>query len=219
MPPDVDGRAGSLALPRHGPAPSLKLSPTIIRGILLAAGSSSRFGANKLMHPLPDGKHAGVRIAVASARNLTAVLPNPIAVVRPGVPALEAALREAGCEIVVCPDADQGMGASLACAVAASADAFGWVVALADMPYIAADTIRAVAHWIGDGAVIAAPVYKGTRGHPVGLTEWVREELLALRGDEGARSILQRHAGSIQMIPVDDPGCLKDIDTPDDIAR
>ncbi len=195
----------------------MKFHPVVIRGILLAAGSSSRFGANKLMHPLPDGQHVGAPIAVASARNLAAALPNPIAVVRPGVPALEAALREAGCEVVVCPDADQGMGASLACAVAASVDAFGWVVALADMPYIATDTIRKVARWIGDGAVIAAPVYKGSRGHPVGLTEWVREELLSLRGDEGARRILQRHAGSIQMISVDDPGCLKDIDTPQDL--
>ena len=214
---ELEACAGSHALPCHDPDAHLKFHPVVIRGILLAAGSSSRFGANKLMHPLPDGQHAGVPIAVASARNLAAALPNPIAVVRPGVPALEAALREAGCEVVVCPDADQGMGASLACAVAASVDAFGWVVALADMPYIATDTIRKVARWVGDGAVIAAPVYKGSRGHPVGLTEWVREELLSLRGDEGARRILQRHAGSIQMISVDDPGCLKDIDTPQDL--
>ena len=188
-----------------------------IRGILLAAGSSSRFGANKLMHPLPSGPHQGVPIAVASARNLAAALPHPVAVIRPGVPELESALQAAGCEVVVCPNADEGMGASLACAVAAARDAYGWVVALADMPYIRPGTIATVAKWVGDGAVIAAPVYDGQRGHPVGLTEWVREELLALRGDEGARRILQRHAGSIQKIPVDDPGVLQDIDTPQDV--
>ena len=198
-----------------------------IRGILLAAGSSSRFGANKLLHPLPDvasagstaGSHAGTPIAVASARHLAAALPNPIAVVRPGVPDLEAALRAAGCEVVVCPNADEGMGASLACAVAAARDSDAWVVALADMPYLQPATIACVAKWLGDGAVIAAPVYKGNRGHPVGMTEWLRDELLALRGDEGARRILQRHAGSIQLIPVDDPGSLQDIDTPDDLKR
>jgi molybdenum cofactor cytidylyltransferase len=189
-----------------------------IRGILLAAGSSSRFGANKLMHPLPSGPHAGLPIAVASARNLAAALPHPIVVVRPGVPELEAALRDAGCEVVICPDAEEGMGASLAFAIAAARDAYGWVVALADMPYVQPDTIATVAKWVGDGAVIAAPVYAGQRGHPVGLTEWVREELLALRGDEGARRILQRHAGSIQKIPVDDPGVLQDIDTPQDLG-
>lgn len=191
----------------------------IIRGILLAAGSSSRFGANKLLHPLPDGPNAGMPIAVASARHLAAALPNPLAVVRPGTPELEAALRGAGCEVVVCPNADEGMGASLAFAVAAAGDAYGWVVALADMPYLRPDTIATIAKWLRDGAVIAAPVYNGSRGHPVGLTEWVRDELLALRGDEGARRILQRHAGSIQMIPVDDPGTLQDIDTPQDIKR
>ncbi len=188
-----------------------------IRGILLAAGSSSRFGANKLLHPLPSGENAGTPIAVASARNLAAALPNPIAVVRAGVPELETALRQAGCEVVVCPDAEEGMGTSLAFAVAAAGDSHGWVVALADMPYILPATIAAVAKWLGDGAVIAAPIYNGSRGHPVGLTEWVREELLALRGDEGARRVLLRHAGSIQMIPVDDPGTLRDIDTVQDL--
>ena len=189
-----------------------------IRGILLAAGSSSRFGANKLMHPLPAGPHQGLPMAVASARHLAEALPNPIAVVRPGVPELEAALREAGCEVVVCPNAEEGMGASLAYAIAAARDAYGWVVALADMPYLRPETITTVAKWVGDGAVIAAPFYEGRRGHPVGMTEWVREELLALRGDEGARRILQKHAGSIQKIPVDDPGVLQDIDTPEDLG-
>ena len=194
-----------------------------IRGILLAAGSSSRFGADKLLHPLPDGTNAGTDagtpIAVASARRLAAALPNPIAVVRPGAAELEAALRDAGCEVVACPGAEEGMGASLAFAVAAARDACGWVVALADMPYLRSDTIAAVAKCIADGAVIAAPVYKGRRGHPVGLAAWAREELLALRGDEGARRILQRHAASIHTIPVDDPGAVQDIDTPQDLPR
>lgn len=194
----------------------MKSFPTI-RGILLAAGSSSRFGANKLLHPLPGPENAGTPMAVASARNLAAALPNPIAVVRPGVPALEEALRGAGCEVVVCPDADEGMGRSLAYAVAAAKDAYGWVVALADMPYLKRDTIASVARWISDGAAIAAPEYQGRRGHPVGMTEWVREELLALRGDEGARKILQRHSGSIHLVQVDDPGVLKDIDTVNDL--
>src|SRR5258706_5008593 len=80
------------------------LFPMKIRGILLAAGSSSRFGANKLLHPLPEGTNAGTDagtpIAVASARHLVTALPHPIAVVRPGAAELEAALRNAGCEVV-----------------------------------------------------------------------------------------------------------------------
>ena len=60
-----------------------------ITGILLAAGSARRFGSNKLLHPLLTG----VPIAVTAARNLVAVLPRSIAVVRPGADELAALLR------------------------------------------------------------------------------------------------------------------------------
>ena len=183
------------------------------RGILLAAGASSRFGANKLLHPLPDG----TPIAIASARTLLAALPGALAVVRPGSEPLQKLLREAGCEVTVCPRAEEGMGLSLAHAVAASGTAGGWVVALADMPFIRPDTITAVAARLEAGALIAAPVLCGERGHPVGLSAALREELLVLQGDEGARSVLKRHAVSIQLVEVDDAGIHRDVDTPGDL--
>ena len=183
------------------------------RGILLAAGASSRFGANKLLHPLPDG----TPIAIASARNLLAALPGSLAVVRPGSEALEKLLLEAGCEVTVCPRAEEGMGLSLAHAIAASANVSGWVVALADMPFLRPDTIGAVATRLEAGALIAAPALRGGRGHPVGLSAALREDLLALQGDEGARSVLKRHAASIQLVEVDDAGIHRDVDTPGDL--
>lgn len=183
------------------------------RGILLAAGASSRFGANKLLHPLADG----TPIALASARTLLAALPGSLAVVRPGSEVLQSLLREAGCEVTVCPRAEEGMGLSLAHAVAASGDTQGWVVALADMPFLQASTINAVAECIAAGALIAAPVLRGERGHPVGLSVALRQELLALQGDEGARSLLRRHAASVQLVEVDDAGIHRDVDTPGDL--
>ena len=183
------------------------------RGILLAAGASSRFGSNKLLHPLSDG----TPIAIASARNLLAALPGSLAVVRPGSEVLQALLREAGCEVIVCPRAEEGMGLSLAHAIAGSADAPGWVVALADMPFIRPDTITAVASRLEAGALIAAPALRGERGHPVGLSADLREELLVLQGDEGARSLLKRHAAFIQLVDVDDAGIHRDVDTPGDL--
>jgi len=184
------------------------------RGILLAAGASSRFGANKLLHPLPDG----TPIAIASARSLLAALPGSLAVVRPGSEALQALLREAGCEVTVCHRAEEGMGLSLAHAIAESADASGWVVALADMPFILPGTISAVAARLNAGALIAAPALRGERGHPVGLSAVLRQELLDLQGDEGARSLLRRHVTSIQLIEVDDAGIHRDVDTPGDLG-
>ncbi len=56
-------------------------------------------------------------------------------------------------------------------------------------------------------------------GHLVGLSARFRAQLEALRGDEGARSVLDQNAGLVTLIEVDDPGVCRDIDTPDDLRR
>jgi len=142
-----------------------------------------------------------------------------IAVVRPGDAALAAALGASGATIVRCAKAAEGMGASLACGVAASADAGGWVVALADMPWIAPATIRAIANALADGAAIVAPSYRGQRGHPVGFSREYRDALAELTGDAGARSVLQRNPDRLTWVDVDDPGVLRDVDTRADLTR
>lgn len=76
-----------------------------IVGILLAAGSGSRFGSDKLLHRLPDGRP----LALAAAQNLRAACPRVLAVVRPGHDELAGLLAEAGCRVVVCPEAHLGM--------------------------------------------------------------------------------------------------------------
>ena len=112
-------------------------------GILLAAGFSRRFGSNKLLQRLPDGQ----LVAQAAARALQSALPGALAVIRPGVPELAQTLREAGLQVSVCEEAIEGMGASLAHALRTLADrpATGYVVALADMPFVKPDTFRTVA--------------------------------------------------------------------------
>jgi molybdenum cofactor cytidylyltransferase len=185
-----------------------------IVGVLLAAGASTRFKANKLLHVLPGGKP----IAVVAAGNLRAALDRVVAVVRPGLPELERALTGAGVEVTVCPDAAAGMGHSLAHAVSMTWGAGGWIVALADMPFIAPGSIRSVAAALRDGADLAAPGYRGARGHPVGFAAAYRDELAGLTGDAGARAILKRDHDRIRVVEVNDPGVLRDIDTPEDLG-
>ena len=108
--------------------------------------------------------------------------------------------------MIECAEAADGMGHSLAAAVRAEAHAAGWVVALGDMPQVAARSIEAVIAALDAGARIAVPMYHGKRGHPVGFAASCREELLALRGDAGARSVLQRYAADVVAVEVDDPG-------------
>lgn len=183
--------------------------------LLLAAGSASRFGSDKLLHPLPHE----VPIAVQAARHLKSVFDDDVfAVVRPEAKALSDLFLAEGCKLAVCENADEGMGASLACAVRAAPDAEGFVIALADMPFIRASTIAAVRDAIAAGAPLAAPFFRARRGHPVGISARFRGELERLRGDEGARNLLSNHAAELLKIPVGDPGVLRDIDTPSDLA-
>jgi molybdenum cofactor cytidylyltransferase len=187
----------------------------VITGILLAAGRGRRFGGAKLMARLASPKASvgsGIEIGAMACRQLRSVLPRVIAVVRPDDADLAASLSNAGAEVIVFADADRGMGASLAFGVAAAPQAQGWVVALADMPWVLPDTLRAVAAALATGAPIAAPFHDGRRGHPVGFGRALLPELLELSGDEGARRILAAASERVVRIDVDDPGILRDVD-------
>jgi len=185
-----------------------------IVGVLLAAGAAQRFGAPKLLQPLPDGTPVGV----AAARALRAAMARVIAVVRPGDVALHEALVAVGVEVVENPRAEEGMGTSLAAAVRATADAAGWLVALADMPWVAPATVQALADRLRAGASIVAPVCGGRRGHPVGFAAHWGGALQSLRGDEGARGLIAAQAGKLVLVATGDAGVLADVDHPGDLA-
>lgn len=180
-----------------------------IVGILLAAGQGSRFGGGKLLARLDDGTPVGVR----AVRQLRAALDDVVAVVKPGDDALTELLRAEGARVEICPDAALGMGRSLAHGVKCTVDADGWIVALADMPLIETATIHRIADALRSGALIAAPTYRGQRGHPVGFSGSLGSRLSSLTGDAGARAIVHQESDHVQTIDVDDPGVLADIDT------
>jgi molybdenum cofactor cytidylyltransferase len=183
-----------------------------IIGLLLAAGSASRFGADKLRHKLPHG----VPIAVQAARHLRAEVSRVLAVTRSAD--MASLLAREGCETVVFERADEGMGASLACAARAAGRADGYLVALADMPFVRTTSIAAVRAALENGAPLAAPYFHARRGHPVGIGGTFYEALVALKGDEGARQLLAQNEKQLVKIPVGDPGVIRDIDTPSDLA-
>jgi molybdenum cofactor cytidylyltransferase len=187
-------------------------------GILLAAGFSRRFGvSNKLLQTLPSG----CPIALAAAKNLIEAIPLSIAVIRPENKALAQLLQEAGLKVFFCSEQDIEMADSLSAAIkfATGFNEFkdGLVIALADMPYINAQTTAAIASKLSEGASIVVPTYQGKRGHPVGFSAKFRVELEKLQGDEGARSILKRYPEEITFLECDDSGILVDIDTPADL--
>lgn len=184
-----------------------------IAAILLAAGSSQRFGGDKLLYPLPDG----TPMAVAAAISLRAACCDTVAVLRPHNDALARVLAAEGCQIIPCADAERGMGHSLAAGVRARSDAAAWVVALADMPFITADSHHAVVARLRMGASLAACAYRQRRGHPVGFSKIWLDALTALTGDQGARTLLDAHCQELVLCHVEDPGVVRDIDRREDL--
>jgi molybdenum cofactor cytidylyltransferase len=210
-----------IAIPKIQGKPSLISVPqnkdTSFAGILLAAGKGSRFDPtgvqNKLMQPLANGD----LVVVAAAKNLLSALPMVLAVVRPDAEVVAAQLRALGCKVTECPRAEEGMGASLVHALSQTADAAGWVIALADMPYVQPNSIKALIDTIMRGADIAAPTFSGSRGNPIAFSRKHLPDLLRLSGDEGARTLLKIFP--VTAVAVEDAGIALDIDTPRDLHR
>lgn len=185
----------------------------MISAILLAAGESQRFGSPKMLHPLADG----TPMALRSVTNLAAAVDRIVAIVPPAAQELIELLTNSGLAIDICTLYSDGMGRSLARGVRACRDSKGWLIALADMPFVLPTTIAAVAQALRAGAPIAAPTHDNRRGHPVGFGREYYAELAALSGDVGARDVVQRDAARIVLLPVDDPGIHRDIDVPLDL--
>jgi len=196
-----------------------------ISAIVLAAGMSQRFGSEKLLHPI--NLHGITQpIAAHTLLHWLSVFDSITVVVREGAGnfcnAIETALGESKAKTirwVECADATNGMSASLACGVLANRDAQGWVIGLADMPFVPSSIIDRIRNSLLSGEHLVAPAYDGRRGHPVGFTSLFYPELQALHGDTGARFILEKNRDKIVLINTDDKGVIADIDVRDDIAN
>ena len=94
------------------------------------------------------------------------------------------------------------------------------VVLLGDQPFVTPAIVeRLLAAWQnGDGAIVA-PVYAGQRGNPVLFARTVFPELLAVQGDQGARSVLAANRERVALVPFGDARPLADIDTPEEYER
>jgi len=115
-------------------------------------------------------------------------------------------------EVLLNPGWGEGMGSSLR--LAARHVEGGMLVFLGDMPLVPRGAALAVLSRAGEGPL--APVYRGRRGFPVYLPPGLRPQLLGLRGDIGARELLR---AGCELIPVDDPGVIYDIDTQADLSN
>jgi len=218
-------------------------STSLCFGLLLAAGSSSRFGSDKRLHPLPNSDTATTAaktIGLASLeRWLSACNPtvppseklDQIFVVTRPNDAFAALVTQflteqqntphtANCSLLTATDADQGMGHTLASAVA-QIPSGALIIGLADMPWVAAQTLQILARKLRESTAtsVIQPRYNGAPGNPLGFGRSHRDALAQLSGDQGARQLVRnaRINEAILDVDVQDPGILYDIDQPADL--
>lgn len=184
-----------------------------LAGIVLAAGTSSRFGAgNKLLAPYSG--QAMVRSVVEAA--LATELDPVIVVTGHEAHAVGEAL--AGLEVVFAHNAQfaAGQSGSLKTGIAAvPPECAGAMILLGDMPEVTAEIINQLLDEFGDETCIVVPQHGGRRGNPVILGRSSFAELENAAGDEGARRLLT--GKNVRTIDVDNDAVLLDFDTPDSL--
>jgi CTP:molybdopterin cytidylyltransferase MocA len=189
----------------------------MIDAIILAAGLGTRMGATKPLTPIGDEP----ALATVLRRIADAGIDRPIVVLgASSAGEIEDAIDLSQCTVVRNDAPEAGMGRSLRLGLdAVSREARGVLVLHADMPFVRIETIRAVLSAASGDTPIVAPSHEGRRGFPVffhrsripGLRE-------VLSGDAGGRAYIAAHRHDLTEVPVDDPGCIYDIDRPADVA-
>lgn len=180
--------------------------------LVLAAGFSRRFGRDKRRVQLRGGRtlldEVLHRIESAGIDICLVVRADDEDFHVGAIPVLKIEPETAG----------RGLGASLAAATRQLQDGQGCLICLGDMPFIEPETYAAVAGAMRPDA-IAVPEFKSKPGHPVGFGADFIADLRELDGDRGARAVIEKHRDRVIVLPVNDAGIHRDVDTVMDLLR
>lgn len=185
--------------------------------IVTAAGSAERFGGRKLLAPVNGEPLLDRTISALLEGGAAEVI---VVVGQDARAELERdvnAMNDARVRPVENPDPSRGMFSSIQEGVAtASGDAL--VIMPGDMPYVRADTVRAVIARYREAPAIVSPRYRGKRGHPVAMPMTLRDEIRLTATTATLHDVIKRHTDMRVDLDVDDAGVLRDVDTPADLA-
>ncbi len=184
------------------------MSPARVGAVVLAAGGASRFGGPKQLAALEG------RPLVQHALDAAAGLDEVVLVVGARADEILAAVRPGAARVVRCADWEEGMAASLRAGLAAL-DADWSVILLADQPGIglgAVERVAAAAAGAAPGVEAVRGAYAGRPSHPVALGRRLAAAAAGLRGDAGARALLD--PATTLLVEVGDVAHDADVDTP-----
>jgi molybdenum cofactor cytidylyltransferase len=194
----------------------MRRSTPRIAAVVLAAGRGRRMGGATPKHLIAIGGRPMVLHVVQALRQSLAE--KVVAVLRPDEIETRAALEAEGARVVYAESGEEGRAASIRAGVlAVGPEADGILFALADQPFLGPTDFDALIGRFGErpDAIVHAS-YAGERGSPVLFAARFREDLLRLRGPEGGREVLRRHAGDAIGVELD-PEAGRDIDRPEDL--
>ena len=194
-----------------------------VAALILAAGRASRFREGSGLATKMVALWQGEPLVRHVARAALASRARPVLVVTGHARAeVEQALAGLPVQFVHNAGFASGLAGSLQSGLAALGPAAGGVlVLLGDMPQVTAATCdRLMAAFAAAPAqtVAVLPAFTGAIGNPVLLARGLFGEVADLSGDQGARRILPGGRAGVLLVPVDDPGILADVDTPQALA-
>lgn len=184
--------------------------------IVLAAGAGQRFGGAKL-----TADWRGEPLVLAAVRTALAATVETVTVVTGAdtkVVEVVAGLGEPRVCQVLAEDWDEGLAASLRAGISAlPTSTRAVVVFLGDMPRVPAFLADALLDAATDGAPAAIVRSPHGPAHPAAFNAAIFPDLLRLRGDRGARSVLHALGDQVAAIDCNDPGVVFDVDRPTDL--
>jgi len=187
----------------------------VIAAVVLAAGLARRMGRQKLLLQLQ-----GKPVVRWSVEHVLGHVEDVVIVTGPDDSGIRQALEDLAVRFAVNPRPQDGQGTSIAAGVAALKP---WttaaLIALGDQPRMPAAVVPALLEaFRRSGKAIVAPVYQGVQGTPVLFSSEVFAELRALRGDAGARAVVQANPERVARVALD-LAMPPDVDTPEDYAK
>jgi molybdenum cofactor cytidylyltransferase len=190
------------------------MSPTLrIGGLVLAAGASRRFGADKREARLAAGE-------TLLARTLASIAPavdELVLVIGEGDRLADFAARYPQARVLRAPRSRAGMGCSLADAVGQLPHWDACLVMLADKPFLQPGTALQLRALLAVHALVV-PTWRGEWGHPVGFARQHFQQLTRLEGDRGARELIVAERDRCCFVECADPGVVADVDTAEQLA-